>query len=223
MNGTTVDIISSDPQEPIIIVKGSNIDVALSMMKNINTEDPSFNQENHMLVIDNSFSPTVYKKCGDIDVENNSKIKDSCDQAICIAARFCHSYGNEELGKVLNESIGRKYWKGPSIIVYGDGGGMSVHNDRGEVDSETGLPTRDGFLVTTNLGLTCHFNFETRKGHKSTISVPSGSILIFDEILTKHAIHSIIPDSCPKYLIKKYPSLSRNRLSIICRQSLKKI
>jgi hypothetical protein len=93
----------------------------------------------------------------------------------------------------------------------------------GEVDSETGLPTRDGFLVTTNLGLTCHFNFETRKGHKSTISVPSGSILIFDEILTKHAIHSIIPDSCPKYLIKKYPSLSRNRLSIICRQSLKKI
>lgn len=217
---TTVDFISTDPQEPIVLVREAVHDIAVDLVGSLNQEDPAFYQDNHMLITDTSFDPVVHKKCGEIEVPRNSQIEDDCNAAVRVAACECYKLGNKQLGQILENSSKRKYWDGPALMIYGEQGGMSAHTDNAELDPTTLLPSRDGFLVTTNLGLTCHFSFETRKGHRATVAVPSGSVLIFDAVLTRHAIHTIVPGTCPIKLAERCPALVRNRVSLICRQSL---
>jgi alkylated DNA repair dioxygenase AlkB len=216
----TVDFISTDPHEPIVLVRDAVHETAVDLVGSLNQEDPAFYQDNHVLIADTGFDPVVYKKCGEIKVPRNSQIKDDCNAATMIAACECYKLGNERLGQILEESSKRKYWDGPALMIYGEQGGMSAHTDNAELDPATLLPSHDGFLVTTNLGLTCHFSFETRKGHRATVAVPSGSVLIFDAVLTRHAIHTIVPGTCPIKLARRCPALVRNRVSLICRQSL---
>ena len=101
---TTVDFISTDPHEPIVLVREAVHEIAVDLVGSLNQEDPSFYQDNHMLITDTSFDPVVYKKCCEIKVPRNSQIKDDCNAATMIAARECYKLGNKQLGQILKNS-----------------------------------------------------------------------------------------------------------------------
>ena len=219
----TVDIISADLEEPIILVKGFRTSTAVDIVKGTDPTHPSYNETNHINILDPSFEPPVYKRCAEVQVPHNANMPLECNSALRAAARSCYDLGHASLARLLEKSTKRKYWDGPSVMVYGVNGEMSGHRDKADLDLSTSLPRHDGFLVTTNLGLTCHFTFRTRPGHTCTVAVPSGSVLIFDAVLTEHAIHTVVPDTCPSVLAGLCPQLASNRISVICRQSLDEV
>jgi len=214
----TTDFISTDQDEPIILLRNFPLDKVLEEIKFL-FGHKSFSPSSHGHVRDESFIPPVMKKCSDISTGELPVLQELAVSSVINAAVTAHHAGHNKLSEFLSNSTKRKLWKGPSIMVYGEDGFMSAHRDKADVHKVTGRPLNDGLLIGINVGLSCYFYFKTRSGHKSTIIVPSGSVVIFDAVLTEHAI-KIIPNSCPEELSQKYPILSRYRLSIISRQSL---
>ena len=214
----TTDFISTDPTEPIILIRDFPVGAVLGAVEGL-FDHAAFNPDSHVHVRDESFLPPVNKKCSDISTGGSPILQGAASEAVKYASVASFFAGHGELAEFLRDSSERELWAGPALMVYGEEGFMSAHRDKAKVDEETGRPLYDGLLIGINIGLACYFSFKTTRGHESTLVVPSGSVVIFDAVLTEHAIH-VIPGSCPPDLAQKYPTLAKYRLSIISRQSL---
>jgi hypothetical protein len=201
---STVEIISNDISEPIILIRDYPVDEFSNILKN-----KTLFEEDHKTRYDYSYEPTVKKQCVNIKVQNTPNLSTN---AILLAAQHC----DQQMANFLTMASKRKYWGEPSIMVYNDTGYMTRHKDRAPVNEETGRPLNDGLLISANLGLSCIFSFRKNNGDVYEVIVPHGSILIFDAVMTEHAV-KVIPNS---FESTEYPLLEKFRLSVISRQAL---
>jgi len=200
---STVEIISNDISEPIILIR----DYPVQEMSGILNKN-LFSGE-HKTQYDYSYEPTVKKQCKNIQSKN---IPNLSTDAILFASQNC----DKEMSNFLTMASKRKYWGEPSIMIYNETGFMTRHKDRAPVNEETGRPLNDGLLISVNLGLSCLFSFRKSNGEIFTTIIPHGSVLIFDAVMTEHAV-KVIPNS---YESTEFHLLEKFRLSIISRQSL---
>ena len=201
---STVEIISNDISEPIILIRDYPVDEFSNILKN-----KTLFEEDHKTRYDYSYEPTVKKQCVNIKVPNTPNLS---TDAILLASHHC----DQQMANFLAMASKRKYWGEPSIMIYNDTGYMTRHKDRAPVNEETGRPLNDGLLISANLGLSCIFSFLKTNGDVYEAIVPHGSILIFDAVMTEHSV-KVIPNS---FESTEYPLLEKFRLSIISRQAL---
>ena len=199
---STVEIISNDISEPIILIRDYPVDKISSILnKNL------FSGE-HKTQYDYSYEPTVKKQCKNIQTPN---IPNLSTDAIIFASQNC----DQDMSNFLTMASKRKYWSSPSMMVYNKTGFMTRHKDRAPV-SEDGRPLNDGLLISVNLGLSCIFSFRNSNNDFFETIIPHGSVLIFDAVMTEHSV-KVIPSS---YKLKENSILKNFRLSVISRQAL---
>ena len=211
-----IEVISSDKEEPIILIRGFHSPRTLSEIQSL-VNSSMFESDSHVTVRDESFNPAVIKHCTSIETLIPS-IQEEARRALNIVTKECLGSKYNDLGLRLQCYKERRFWGGPGILAYRPDGFMTSHRDKAKIDNNTGLPMDDGLLITMNLGLTCSMYLETRRHRKYGLSIPSGSVIIFDPVLTQHSICGVLPGSCPEELGNNYPFLREHRLAIISRQ-----